>query len=189
VGHSEGGLFTLQMASDFAGTPDQPWKIVLLGTCGRTLGPVIHEQLVGLLVKQQAGPQISKQILAYSDLACKEVAAGRPLPPNEPPGLKALYYDAVLDLLHAYMTVDPAELAKRYPGPVLLINGTMDTQVSATEDAPKLIAAFRSRASGTIQSLLPRTSHNLKPVTGDDHDVFEGPVAKPVIDAIVAFLA
>lgn len=188
LGHSEGGLFALQLASDLSGTPEQPDKIILMGTAGRPLGPVIHDQISLRMEDPRVPRDIGRRVLAYSDAACAAIRRGQPLPPDEPKELRGLYNESVMDLLSAYLTVDPLGLAAKYPGPVLILNGADDTQVSPSKDAEQLYKTLHARPAGTATfTLVMMASHNFKSTAGRGRDSFEGPVMPQALSAIADF--
>ena len=189
IGHSEGAMFALHIASNLTGKPDQPWKIVTIGGMGRPMGGVLHAQIAGKLKEQGAGPQISQVYLDYVDKACAALAARKPLPPDIPQGLGTLFNATVLDIVGAYCRIDSAELAHKYPGPVLVINGEDDTQVSPTIDAQLLYKALKSRNTGSVDlDIVPHASHCIKQTTDSTKDVFEGPMIEEPLNRIVSFL-
>jgi len=188
LGHSEGAMISLQVAADRSGQSNAPKVTILLGGTGRPMGPVLHEQIARALKKQGASAQISKQYLDYLDAACAALAAGKALPPNTPAGLAALFNPTVLDIMGAYCRIDPSANAAKTTGPVLVMNGENDTQVSAERDAPKLIAALKGRASGDVDSLIvPKASHNFKSTADGNDDAFTGPVVPAALAKIVEF--
>ena len=188
LGHSEGGLFALQIGSELAGRPDAPNKLLLLSTAGRPMGEVIHDQLKRRLSGPGVPQELGDRLLRYSDDACAALTAGRPLPPNTPAELKALYNPTVIDILTNYVRIDPAELAKKCVGPVLVLNGGDDTQVSPTLDAPRLARALRSRDKGAVKMVIvPGASHNLKSTAQQGPDAFGGTVVPEAMEAIVGW--
>ncbi len=189
LGHSEGALLTLQIASDLANTPESPKAIVLLGSTGRKMGEVLHDQLAAKLPVQLGSAEAAKPYLAYSDAACAAAAAGKPYPPNPPAGLVPLYNPSTLKLLGAYCRIDPATLAINYTGSALAVNGGDDTQVSPLKDTPKIEAALKARKTGVYEVLIvPKASHNLKSTAAGDKDAFTGPIVPSAIDKIISFL-
>jgi len=76
------------------------------------------------------------------------------------------------------LKVDPAATLKQYPGPVLILQGGSDMQVSPTKDTPLLEAALKSRTPDDHQTtIIPNTSHNMKAVQNPDTDPgIAGPV-------------
>lgn len=184
LGHSEGALISLQIASEV--TP-QPAAVVLIGSTGRKMGAVIHDQIARQLAK---APTVDpKPYMTYVDTACAAVAAGKPLPPNPPAGLSGLFNASILDLLGNYCRIDPTDLAKKYDGPVLALNGEGDTQVSPTDDTKPLAAALKSRSHGTVDVMIvPDASHNLKSIKAGGPDAFDGPVNAAALDKIATWL-
>lgn len=184
VGHSEGALITLQAASELA---KPPVAVVLIGCTGRPMGPVIHDQIARQLTH---APQLDPKIyLAYVDAACAALAAGKPLPPNPPTGLQALFNSTVLDIMGAYCRLDPCAVAAKVKGPALVINGQDDTQVSPVKDTKPLVAALEARSSGTVDVLIvPGASHNLKSTKTEGPDAMSGPVDPRALDRIATWL-
>ena len=184
LGHSEGALITLQVASEIS---QPPAALVLIGSTGRPMGLVIHDQIARNLAQN---PKVDpKPYLDYTDAACAALAAGKPLPPNPPTGLQSLFNESVLDIMGAYCRIDPTDLAKKYEGPVLAINGADDTQISPTKDTKPLAAALKTRSKGTIDVMIvPSASHNLKSTASGDKDAFGGPMDQKALDKIVSWL-
>jgi len=189
LGHSEGGLYALQIAADTAGTGKAPHEVILVSTAGRKLSDVIHDQIVFRTSLPPTPEALAQKLVSYTDRACAALAAGKPLPPNEPVPLKGLFNDSVIDLLTAYTRIDPCDLAKKYKGPVLVLNGSADTQVSPAKDAKRLFETLKGRSSGSAKLLIvPKVSHNMKSTAGGNRDAFLGPVVPPALDAIASFL-
>lgn len=188
LGHSEGALLSLQIGADRAGKPNAPKAIFLLGSTGRPMGPILHEQIARSLKRSGLSEEAQKPYLEYTDNACKALLEGKPLPPNPPKGLEGLFNPAAYDLMTAYMRIDPTELAKKIEGSVLVMNGKNDMQVSAERDAPKLIEMFKGRKGGVLDSLIvPDTSHNFKSTKGGNDDAFTGPMVPEALAKIISF--
>jgi hypothetical protein len=185
LGHSEGALITLQIASEL---PQPPAAIVLVGSTGRKMGAVLHDQIARNLSKS---PTLDpKPYLDYCDAACDALAAGNPLPPNPPKGLEGLFTNAYLDLMGNYCRIDPTDLARKYAGPVLVVNGQDDTQVLAEKDTPRLVEALKTRSSGDLKvDIVPKASHCLKSTASGEMDAFGGPVIPEALDTISSWLA
>ncbi len=110
------------------------------------------------------------------------------MPPNTPKGLEGLFNPSALDIMGSYCRIDPTDLAKKFQGPVLVVNGAHDTQVSAERDAPRLIATFKARKGGVLDSLIvPDASHNLKSTSDGNDDAFSGPIVPVALAKIVQF--
>lgn len=151
AGHSEGGLLTLQLAHDLAGTDDSPKAIALLATAGRTIDIVLREQIAALLAVQTTDKKVIDEYLDFTDRAIAQVKKDATLPPNTPPGLAPLFNPTTLLLLQSYFTNEPVTLAEKYTGPVLIVQGDKDTQVSVERDAPRLLKTFQARKTGSVQ--------------------------------------
>ncbi len=188
LGHSEGALLSLQIGADRAGKPNAPKIMITMGGTGRPMGPILHEQIERSLKRSGLKPDQQKVYLDYTDNACKALVNHLPLPGTPPKGLESLFNPTALDLIGSYCRIDPAELAKKYEGPVLVMNGKHDTQVSAERDAPVLIATFKARKNGVLDSLLvPDASHNFKSTKDGNDDAFTGPMIPEALAKIVEF--
>jgi alpha-beta hydrolase superfamily lysophospholipase len=190
LGHSEGGLFAMQIASNSAKTGTSPWKIILMSAAGRSLDTVIHEQLAAQLKAASASPADTNHFLSWWDAAATAIAHDKPLPPNQPPQLAPLVNPTVMDLMKAYITVDPTKLLANTSEPILILNGGDDAQVSPTKDAGRLELAAKARpAPATVElKIIPHLSHNYKSTLPEGHDGFTGPVSPEALDAIGTFL-
>jgi uncharacterized protein len=188
AGHSEGGFITLQLGHDLANQEMQPAGLVLLASAGRTLDVVLREQVAASLERGRADEKTTETLLSQTDAAIQAVIAGEPLPEPLHPGLRPLFNRTVLRLLHSYFTIDPVDLAKAYPGPVLIIHGAEDIQVSAERDARRLHEALQQREQGDVELfVVENASHNLKSVEGNPMG-FTGPVIPDVLDTLVRWL-
>ena len=185
LGHSEGGLIALNLAHDLAGKPEAPAAMVLVATSGRPLDAVVLEQMHALLPKQIPDKETLKTYLDYVDKAVPQVKKEKTLPPNTPQGLFGLFNPTVISLLHSYFTMDPITFAAKYSGPVLIVQGEKDTQVSAARDAPRLAEALKKRAGKVSELfLVPNASHNLKEVKSAEELGIAGPVVPAALDKI-----
>lgn len=187
LGHSEGALISLQVGSELKGS-EAPKILILVSGTGRPMGPILHEQIERSLKRSGFADADVKADLDYTDSACKALAAGRPLPPNPPQVLRALFNPTVVDIMGAYCRIDPAVLAGQFAGPVLLVNGKNDTQVSAERDTPLLAAALKARSGGVLEVLIvPDASHCLKSTASGNMDQFDGPMVPSALDRITSF--
>ena len=134
---------------------------------------------------QRADRSTIDTYLAHVDRAITMVRQQREVPADLPLGLRPLFNPTVANLLHAHFTTDPAEFAAAFAGPVLLVQGDRDVQVSSQRDTPRLEAALRQRAVGTLHiALATEASHNLKRVTGDADPGLVGPIVPEALEAI-----
>jgi hypothetical protein len=87
------------------------------------------------------------------------------LPPNVAP-----FFPAYLgQFFRSWFAVDTPALAANYGGPVLLIYGDLDRQVSSTEDAGLLDAALGRRGGDDHELLIVKDAgHDLKIVSGSN---------------------
>jgi len=180
VGHSEGGLIALSIASRLRQTDDAPETLILLATAGRTLDVLLREQIT----RQVGGEDspMAEQIMPALDQAIQAVKAQEPMPDDLPPGLAQLFNPTVMSIMYSYFTIDPAELAGEIDGDVLVLQGAADVQVSASRDAPRLLQALAGREQGAVEVVIvPGVSHNLKPLKGAADPGFGGPVSQKVL--------
>lgn len=150
---------------------------------------MLREQIAALLERQGADAPTTALYTGALDRAIEAVKAGEPLPPDVPPGLRPIFNPAVLDLLHASFTTDPAALAGACAGPVLVVQEEKDAQVSAERDLPALEAALRARPEGRVDAVVvPGASHNFKEAGDGPISGFAGPVVPEAMEAVVGWL-
>jgi uncharacterized protein len=129
IGHSEGALVAMaaaQTSTDFCG-------LVLAAGAGRKLGEVLRQQLKA----NPANAPLLDQALAAID----KLEAGQHVNvAGMHPALQGLFRPEVQDFLIEEMAYDPVTLLKTYKGPVLVVQGANDLQVSM-DDADLLIGA------------------------------------------------
>jgi len=185
LGHSEGGLFALQIARNLVGTPEQPAGVVLAATAGRPLDVVLREQIAATLAQQTSDEAVRAEMMAQLERGIEAAKQRAPMPADLPPGLQPLFNASAAQLLHAYFTVDPALLASELRGPVLVLQGELDAQISIERDAPRLLEAL-ARREGQSQQLerIAHASHNFKRVEGAREPGFVGPVEPAALDAL-----
>ena len=181
LGHSEGGVVALALAAD---GPVRPAHLVLLATTGRPLGAVIEDQLAGLLRDQGASPEVTARVLAEDGRLRAAILATGAVPPDVPPGLRALYPPYLGPFLAPLLALDPVALLRRVPVPVLSVAGGGDRQVPADRDAAALATVLAGRGDGSDSLVVPGVGHDLKaPGTGPG-----GPVAPAVLARLDAWM-
>lgn len=189
-GHSEGGLIALRIASDLAATDERPAGIVLVSTAGRVLDEVVREQIAAALSAPGVDEATRTMYLGHLDRGIAALKAGEPLPKDLPPDLLAVLNPNCQKLLHAYFTLDPATLAAGVRGPVLIVQGLKDVQVSAERDTPLLERALKARDGGSVEVfMVVEASHNLKKSQGALDPAFTGPVVPGALDRVSAWCA
>lgn len=179
LGHSEGGLIALAAAQE---VPDL-CGLVLVAAPGRPLGTVLREQL-------HANPA-NAPLLEQADAAIDALVAGQHADISAMhPALMPLFAPQVQDFLISLFSYDPAALAAAYDGPILVLHGARDIQVSEVD-------ARRLAGAGTNARLivLPDVNHVLKRVADDTREANVAaysdpslPLAEGVADAIAGFL-
>lgn len=146
-GHSEGVLVALVTAQDAQGV----CGLVLISGPGRRLSDVIREQI-------RANPANPPEILTQSDAALTALEAGQKVDVSTyHPALQQLFAPVNQAFLISMFSYDPAALLKTYSGPVLVLQGATDIQVSVA-DAQRLAGA---RAGVTLQ-LVDGMNHVLR---------------------------
>ena len=153
AGHSEGALVALASASSV-----KPLcGLILLSAQGRPPGEVLRSQL-----HAEPGAQV---ILPQIDGALNDLEAGKTVDPQTlHPGLRTLFRPAVQHYLIDEMHYDPAKLAAAYQGPMLLVQGGRDAQISPVAD----FAPLKAAAPKADALYLPDANHMLKDVQGPD---------------------
>ncbi len=188
LGHSEGGLIALQAAQQTSAS-HPPSLLVLASTAGRTYDAVINEQLTRVLKLQGATPAQTDYFLSKNREIAATIKRTGVVPDDVPPGLAALYPPYIGKFYRSVQAANPATLAAQFSGPVLVIQGQKDVQVSAERDLPVLKAALGSRTRSAYQvSLIPNASHNLKLVTSEADPGLAGPVAPEALSALCGWL-
>jgi len=189
LGHSEGALLALQIGKNEVGKADVPAVLITMGGTGRPMGPILHEQIARALDKQKQVDPVRAMYLNAVDKATAQVAKTATFPKDLPPGLQSLFNPTTNKLMQAYCSIDPSALARQFRGPVLVMNGADDTQVSAQRDAPLLKKALQGRAKSKFDYLIvPASSHNFKSTATGDKDAIKGPILPQALAKIDSFL-
>ena len=151
LGHSEGGLVALAAAQR---TPDI-CGLVLVAAMGRPLADVMRAQL-------KANPA-NAPVLGQALAAIDSLEAGKAFDSTGlNPALAPLFSPKVQPYLIDTFRYDPAKLAAAYKGPMLVLQGNRDLQVTL-EDASILKNAHLSAKL----VIVPGVNHVLKPVAGE----------------------
>lgn len=181
LGHSEGGLVALAAAQQ----PEGICGLVLVAAAGRPIGEVMRAQL--------AANPANAPILEQANAAITALEAGRTVDADTlNPALAPLFRPAVQAYEIDLFSHDPARLIAAYRGPVLIVQGERDIQVSVDDDARKLVAAD----PGAVLALVPNMNHVLKAVASDDRAANVAtygdpslPLAAGVVERIADFIA
>lgn len=148
MGHSEGGLVAL-LAS--AKPPPSLCGLILLSTPGRPLGRLVVEQVTSNPLNIFLVDEVEATVAALE--------RGEHIDPATIPTLlRPLFPATVQDYLIDVFSYDPATLAAGWQGPVLIVQGGKDIQVTMA-DADLLAHAMPQ--AGRLD--LPGATHMLKP--------------------------
>lgn len=189
LGHSEGGLVALEAAYELRNGANAPAGLILVSTGGRPLSEILHDQIARLLTVQKAGPEQTRFYLSELSRIMDQIVSTGTVPKDVPAGLGALFPPYIGPFEQGVLPADPAEFAKSYTGPVLILQGAADVQVSATKDTPLLDAALKSRPKDRHTTVIvPNASHNLRIVSGPSDDGLTGSFATPALDALRAWV-
>ena len=177
VGHSEGGLVALA-----AGNAPGICGHILVATPGRPLADVIRAQL-------RANPA-NAPVLPDAERALKALEAGKTIDvAGFHPALRQLFNPAVQGYLIDLFRQNPRELAAALKGPVMIIQGQEDLQIT-----PADAAALKGGAPFAELLLVPGLNHVLKHVDGTQGDniasyaIPDRPIAREVVDGITDFV-
>jgi dienelactone hydrolase len=185
LGHSEGGMLALEAAHMLKAEGHAPAVLILVSTPGRTIDAVIADQLKGLLARQHATPAQTDFFLGENARITKAIQQTGKVPADVPPGLAALYPGYLGKFLHSELASDPCKLAADFSGPVLVVQGSADIQVSPDRDAKALDAALATRKEDVhTLAVIAKASHNLKVPPNADDPGFKGPVAADALDQL-----
>ncbi|MCO6382125.1 alpha/beta fold hydrolase [Oceanicola sp. 502str15] len=161
AGHSEGGLVSLAAAS---GGAEGICGLVLLAAPGRRLSVILREQLAR---QPQAKPYEAEMERILSTLERGERVDVDSLSLV----LRQPWRDSIQAFLINLFAKDPVLLARDYAGPVLVIQGERDVQIT-TVDATALSGA----APGAELRMFPQMTHMLKDdVAGEPYATYEDP--------------
>lgn len=179
IGHSEGGLVSLAAAGE-----DGICGLVLAASPGRPLGAILREQLEQNPANAPILDDAFAAIDALENGERVDIAGMHP-------ALAGLFREEVQGFLIDMMARDPAAMLAGYEGPVLIVQGREDMQVSAA-DAEALAAADPSAEL----LLLDGVNHLLKSVPEGDRAAnmasyrdAASPIDPRIADAIAAFIA
>jgi len=188
LGHSEGSFISIKVASDPANKVN---GLILMAGQGRPLDVVVMQQLNEKLPDQLAKAGASDLLpsyINYAKSAFAQLKKDASIPPGCPAGLQSLFNVSTLEFLHENLQDDPAQLAMKYQGDVLILNGEFDNQVSPDLDAKALERAFKSRKAGSTElMIIPGASHAFKATTDRETDSMEGPMVPSSLNAISAW--
>jgi len=187
LGHSEGGILALDSAGALRAEAP-PAVLILVSTPGRSMEAVITDQLRSLLKRQGATPEQTDFYLAANHRISGVIQTTGQVPLDVPAGLAALYPGYLGKFLKSELAIDPCKLAAEFPGPILIMNGEQDTQVSPKLDASALDSALKKRPIDDHSLVIvPNASHNLKIIKAPDDAGVTGDVSPDALDKLGAW--
>lgn len=174
IGHSEGALVGMLAAKE-----QKPDVLVSVSGAGRDVPAVLKEQLKG---------KVSDELYQTGERILEALQAGKTVA-DVPRELMALYRPSVQPYLISWFKHDPVKIIAELDLPILILQGTNDTQVSET-DARRLAEAARN---GKLV-LLEGTNHVLKKVSNPVEQQLaymmpKLPIDPRVVEEIAAFLS
>jgi alpha-beta hydrolase superfamily lysophospholipase len=204
IGHSEGGIIAAELAGMKVALAQQPSAVVLVGAPGRPYDIVVRDQLARQLELLQTAPTVTQAALSRVDTLVADLRQGGAnqstllqdlqsdpaIPAQFSMTVTGLYSIGFQKFWTAALQISPALDIMQYAGPVLVLQGGSDTQVSALLDAPALNQALSARSSGTQQlSIIPNASHFLKSVQDANTDPgFAGEIVPDAAAALRAWI-
>lgn len=178
LGHSEGGLVAILAAQD----SQDVCGLVLLAAPGRPLQQVLREQLAANPANAAILPQVDRIIASLE-------AGEAPDLTGVHPGVAMLFNPALNTFFVSLFSHDPAVELARYPGPVLVVQGETDIQVTVA-DAERLAGA-----RGLEPVIIPGMNHVLRDAPADraanaaTYGLTDAPLSAGLADAIAGFVA
>jgi pimeloyl-ACP methyl ester carboxylesterase len=192
AGHSEGATIAMQIGRDLQGAANAPAGLILIGSPGRTGGVILSEQITMNLKRNKVPAEQARRVSDYVDLAISRIETDGTIPPNPPTGLgiEYLFPASAAKLMRVEFGFDPNKVLPIYEGPVLVLQGEKDIQVSAARDTPLLDAALKQRKRGVYEVfIVPSASHNLKQVNNENVEPgLTGPVVPEALNKIVVWM-
>jgi uncharacterized protein len=167
IGHSEGALYALLLATAAPGTAPPVQALGLAQPQGRRILDEVSEQAhaqadaavrAGQLTAEQAA-----QNTAAIDSAIQQFRATGKVPPDEPPALKPIINAVNALPLSQEDAIDPAVVAAKLPRgmPVLVTCSDSDIQITC-EDVDHLVSGLTNAGTKTVYVHLTGVNHVLK---------------------------
>ena len=187
LGHSEGG--TLALAAAKAAGATAPAALVLAATPGRPYDVLLIEQVDALMRRQGASDAVREALNQEHRRIVEHIRANGTVPGDMHPGLAALYPAYIAPFFQAAFKTDPGALAGDYAGPVLILQGDRDIQVSAERDAKRLDEALAKRGRGEHRTaIFAGLNHSFRPVADPTQPKYDGLLPAEVSSALTDWL-
>jgi uncharacterized protein len=193
IGHSEGALFALLLATAAAGTAPPVQALGLLEPLSRRYLDVISEQIHAQVAAAVNSKQISAaqadQLIAATDNAIQVLRSTGKVPPNVPPAIATVLNPTTALFLSQADAYDPAALAAKLPRgmPVLVSCSDSDVQVSC-QDVDHLVAGLTTAGTATDYVHLTGVDHVLKQDPSKTAYNQQLPFSSQLTDALASFV-
>jgi uncharacterized protein len=167
IGHSEGALYALLLATAAPGTAPPVRALGLLEPQSRRILDHVslqaHAQADAAVESGRLSAAQAAESTAAIDRAIAEFRVTGKVPLDEPAGLKPIINAANARFLQQEDPIDPADLAGKLPRgmPVLVACSDADTQISC-EDVDHLVSGLTNAGTKTDYVHLTGVSHVLK---------------------------
>ncbi|RAU95257.1 hypothetical protein DQP58_12745 [Mycobacterium colombiense] len=167
LGHSEGALYAMMLATAAPGTAPAVRTLGLVEPASRRILDHVSEQAHAQADAAVGSGRVSAARAAEStaaiDRAIQEFRATGQVPPDEPPGLRAVINAANAHALLQEDAIDPAALAAKLPRdlPVLVTCSDADVQITC-QDVDALVAGLTAAGAKTDYVHLTGVDHVLK---------------------------
>ena len=175
AGHSEGGLVVLAAALEA-----DPCGLILLAAPGRRLSVILREQLA----RQPGSAPWAEEM----ERVLTTLEAGRRVDVTTlSPALRQPWRDSIQGFLIDLFSYDPLDLARAYDGPVLVVQGDLDVQITPVD-----ARALAEAAPGAELRLFPGMTHMLRDaVVGEPYATYtrpDLPLTPGLTEAIAGFI-
>ena len=194
LGHSEGGLFALQLATGAAGAVPTVQALGLVESSSLRFLDHVSEQIraqaaaavtAGRLTAAQAD-----QLNATTDNAIQELRTTGKFPANLPPVLAGVFNPSTALFLSQIDPIDPAVVAAKLPAgmPVLVTCSDADIQISC-QNVDHLVSGLTQAGTKTDYVHLTGVDHVLKQDTSKTGENYNKalPFSSQLADALAAF--
>lgn len=167
IGHSEGALYAMLLATAAPGTAPVVQALGLLEPASRRildqLSEQVHAQADAAVGSGRLTDARAAESTAAIDKAIQEFRATGKVPPDEPPALKSVINAANARALLQEDAIDPAALAAKLPRamPVLVTCSDADLQITC-QDVDHLMSGLTSAGTKTDYVHLTGVNHVLK---------------------------
>lgn len=167
LGHSEGALYAMMLATAAPGTAPAVQALGLVEPASRRIldhvSEQAHAQADAAVRSGRVPAALAAESTAAIDNAIQEFRATGKVPPDEPPGLKPVINAANAHALLQEDAIDPAALAAKLPRgmPVLVTCSDADLQITC-QDVDHLVSGLTGAGTKTDYVHLTGVDHVLK---------------------------